>query len=77
MSFLLSLYPFQILMLLFHSVKQLKVSCSSTLKKSISAKAAISFNSLKIYDGMVHFQRLPPDLVTFKDISDYILNKIM
>ena len=35
------------------------------------------FNSPKIYDGMVLFQKLPPDLVTFGDISDYILNKIM
>ena len=74
MSFLLSLYPFQIL---FHSGKQLKVSCSSTLKNSIPAIAAIPFNSLKIYNGMVHFQKLPPDLVTFKDISDYKLNKII
>ena len=47
------------------------------LKKSIPAIVAISFNSPKISDGMVLFRKLPPDLVTFGDISDYILNQIM
>ena len=47
------------------------------LKKSIPAIAAIPFNSPKIYDGVVLFQKLLPDLVTFGDTSDYILNKIM
>ena len=47
------------------------------LKKSIPAIGYIPFNSAKIYDGMVLFQKLPHDLVTFGDISDYILNKIM
>ena len=47
------------------------------LKKSIPAIAVIPFNSPKIYNGMVLFQKLPPDLVTFGDISGYILNKFM
>ena len=45
--------------------------------ESIPAIAAIPSNSPKIYDGMVLFQKLPPDLVTFGVISDYILNNIM
>lgn len=47
------------------------------LKQSIPGVAVIPFNSPKIYDGMVLFQKLPPDLETFGDISDYIFKKIM
>ena len=57
--------------------KTVKSELFNYLKKSIPAIAAIPFNSPKIYDGMVLFQKLPPDLVTFGDIFDYILNKIM
>ena len=45
------------------------------LKKLIPAIAVIPFNSSKIYKGMVLFQKLPPDLVTFGDISGYRLKK--
>ena len=34
-------------------------------------------NTPNIYDGMALFQKLPPTLVTFGDISDYVLKKIM
>ena len=57
--------------------KMLKVSYSIN-KKTIPTVAAISLNSPKIYYGMILFQKLlPPDLVTFRDISDYTSNKLM
>jgi hypothetical protein len=34
-------------------------------------------NIVHIYDGMVLFQKLPPTLTTFGDISDYILQKLL
>ena len=61
----------------FSLCKTAKSELFKYLKKSIPAVAAILFNSPKIYDVMVLFQKLLPGLVTFGGISDYILNKIM
>ena len=57
--------------------KKAKSELFKYLKKSIPAVAVIPFNSPKTYHSMVLFQKLPSDLETFGDISDYILNKIM
>ena len=47
------------------------------LKPSIEKITDIPSNTPKVYDAMVLFQKLPPTLMTFGDISDYMLIKIM
>ena len=47
------------------------------LKSDIPVVNSVPDNTVPIFDGMVLFQKLPTDLTTFGDVSDYILNKIM
>ena len=57
--------------------KTAKSKLFNHLKKPVLTIATIPPNTTKIFDGMVLLQKLPPTLKTFRDISDYILNKIV
>ena len=57
--------------------KTVKASLFKFLNKSIETVDMVPENTRRIYDDMVLFQKLPPTLVTFGDISDYVLKKIM
>ena len=57
--------------------KTVKASLFKFLNKSIETVDMVPENTPRIYDGMVLFQKLPPTLVMFGDISDYVLKKIM
>lgn len=60
-------------------------SMSKTVKSKLFASLSASIDQLptppnntpKIYDGMVLLHKLPPNLTTFGEISDYILKKML
>ena len=47
------------------------------LEPSISQVTVVPDNGPYIYDGMVLLQKLPPNLTTFGDVSDYLLQKLV
>ena len=47
------------------------------LKPSIEKITEIPSNTPKVYDAMMLFQKLPPTLMTFGDILDFVLQKII
>ena len=57
--------------------KSAKIELFKHSKSSIELIEEIPENTPSIHDGMLVFQNLPPTLVLFGDIPDYILQKIM
>ena len=57
--------------------KTAKTELFKYLKAYIELVEEIPENTPSIHDGMVVFQKFPQTLVSFGDISDYILRKIM
>ena len=57
--------------------KTTKVSLFHSLEPMIPMVSVCSLNSPVIFDGMVLLQKIPPNLKTFGEISDYLLRKIL
>ena len=57
--------------------KTVKSKLFASLSASIDQVTTSPVNTPKIYDGMVLLHKLPPNLSTFGEVSDFILKKLL